>query len=54
MTQITKEELEAKYRTMSNKDLCDELGISPPTLFRLLKEAEIKLKRETPKVVIID
>ncbi len=54
MTQITKEELENKYRAMSNKELCDELEISPPTLFRLLKDAGIKLKRDTPKVVIVD
>ena len=35
---ITKAELEEKYKSMQNKDLCKEMGISEPTLLRLLKK----------------
>ena len=42
---ITKEELEKKYHSdMGNRALCEELGITNPTLLRLVKESGITLK----------
>ena len=44
MVKIQKEELEQKYRSMRNEDLAEELGISLPTLFRLIDKAGIPRK----------
>lgn len=44
MIEITKKELEKRYRTTKTKDLARELGISCPTLLRYLKKVGIKLK----------
>ena len=44
MKTISKESLEEKYRSMRNRDLCQELGVSMPTLMAMLKKANINLK----------
>lgn len=44
MKQITKKELQQKYNKMKNTELAKELGISEPTLRKLLKQAGIKMK----------
>ena len=44
MKQITKKELQEKYKNMKNTELAKELGISEPTLRKLLKQAGIKMK----------
>lgn len=44
MKKITKKELQEKYNKMKNADLAKELGISEPTLRKLLKQAGIKMK----------
>lgn len=41
---ITKKELEKLYNTMHNKALCAKLGITEPTLIKLIKKAGIKNK----------
>lgn len=41
---ITIKELEKKYNSMTNQELCLELEVSMPTLSRMLKEAGIKRK----------
>ena len=42
--QISKKELERMYYGNTNKDVCQRLGISTPTLIDLLKRTGIKLK----------
>lgn len=42
--EITKEELERKYYSMTNDDLCKELNVSKVTLIKYLKSSGIKLK----------
>jgi len=42
--ELTIKELERKYNSMTNQELCLDLGISMPTLSRLLKESGIKRK----------
>jgi hypothetical protein len=42
--QITKAELERKYRSMTNRELCAELGITSVTLIALIDRAGIKKK----------
>jgi len=42
--EISKKDLELKYNSMSNDDLCKELGISYPTLMKLIDEAGIRRK----------
>ena len=42
--EISKKYLELKYNSMSNDDLCKELGISYPTLMKLIDEAGIQRK----------
>jgi len=42
--ELTVKELERKYNSMTNQELCLDLGISMPTLSRLLKESGIKRK----------
>lgn len=46
MIEITKKELEERYRTTKTKDLAKELGISCPTLLRHLKKVGIKIKEQ--------
>jgi hypothetical protein len=41
---ISKQELESRYWKGDNKSLCFYLGISEPTLIKLLKENGITLK----------
>ncbi len=41
---LTIKELERKYNSMTNQELCLDLGISMPTLGRLLKKSGIKRK----------
>ena len=41
---LTIKELERKYNSMTNQELCLDLEISMPTLSRLLKESGIKRK----------
>ena len=43
-TDITKEELEKKYRNESFGDICEELGISGNKLMYMLKKHEIQVK----------
>jgi len=42
--EITKKELEEKYNSMTNIELCKELGVSKVTLLSYLKKAGIELK----------
>ncbi len=42
--EITKDELEKLYNTMTNKDLAEKLGISMMTLNKIIKEAGIQGK----------
>lgn len=41
---IKKEKLESIYNSMSSADACKKLGVSRPTLNKLLKQAGIPLK----------
>ncbi|MCP4988527.1 MAG: hypothetical protein GY928_21485 [Colwellia sp.] len=41
---ITKEKLEKLYNSMTNQELCLELGVSMPTLSKMLKDSGIKRK----------
>ena len=41
---ITKEKLEELYRSNLNKKICEKLGITMPTLIKLLRNNFIKLK----------
>lgn len=41
---ITKKELQKMYDSMSNQQLADKLKMSKPTLSKLLKDNDIKLK----------
>lgn len=41
---ITKEKLEKLYNSMTNKELCIELGVSMPTLSKMLKDSGIQRK----------
>lgn len=50
MKQISKAELEKKYRSMKGKDLAKELGVTFPTLLAYLEEAGIKLKGKGNRV----
>ena len=43
-TNIKKSELKKMYLSMSNKDLCEKLGVTLPTLMKYLKLAGIKKK----------
>lgn len=42
--EITKDELEKMYNSMTIPELIEKLGISRPTIYILLKENGIKLK----------
>ena len=42
--EITKKKLEKMYYSMTNEEVCKELGVSQPTLRSYLKEAGIPLK----------
>ena len=44
MIELTKEQLQQKYVTRSNDNLCKELGISEVTLVKILKENGIQMK----------
>lgn len=44
--EITKKELKNIYHENSNKEACKKLGISEPTLLRLLKQHDIPLKQK--------
>ena len=57
--QITKNELERKYRSMTNRELCAELEITQATLVKLLDRSGIEKKGKGgrvggPKVAVID
>ena len=41
---ITRKELERKYNSMTNQELCLDLGVSMPTLSKMLKDSGIKRK----------
>lgn len=41
---VTKSQLEELYKTKSNKEVCQILGVSMPTLLSYLKSANIPLK----------
>lgn len=51
---ISKKELEEKYNSMTNSELCKELGVSKATLISYLKKAGIKMKGKgnSSKVII--
>jgi hypothetical protein len=55
--EIRKEELQELYLTKKNREICNILQISMPTLMSYLKKAKIELKgsgnRETKAKVII-
>jgi len=42
--QITVKQLEKKYNSMTNQELCLDLGVSMPTLSKMLKDSGIKRK----------
>ena len=42
--EITKEELQKMYNSMSNRDLMKELDVSMPTLMRIIDDAGIERK----------
>lgn len=44
MKAISRSELESKYRSMKNKDLASLLGISVPTLLKIIDENKIERK----------
>lgn len=50
MKKITKEKLENMYKTLSNEEVCKRLGISVPTLIRLLKDNDIELKGASGRI----
>jgi len=59
MKEITLKELTEKYYSMKNRELCDLLGICPPTLMRMLRENNIPLKgsgnkRYRRKIIVLD
>ena len=47
---ITKEELRKMYNSMTNAELCSDLGITVPTLLKYLSEAGIPLKGKGNKM----
>ena len=58
--EITKKELKDWYNSMSNQELCKKLGISEPTLIKMIKNAGIPMKGKgqggigaVPKVRVI-
>lgn len=54
--EITKEKLESMYKSMTLDKLMEELDVSKPTIYRLLKANNIKLKGNEgnkPKVRVI-
>ena len=58
MSTIKKEKLEKMYRSMSNTELCKKLGISYPTMLKLIDEAGIQKKgsgnRAVPKIKVVE
>jgi|DEB0MinimDraft_10_1074344.scaffolds.fasta_scaffold32284_2 Mn-dependent DtxR family transcriptional regulator len=56
MIQLSKTQLEQKYKSTTVKKLAEELKISPPTLIKLIKDSGIELKRSnvSNKVKITD
>ena len=56
MIQLSKKELEEKYKSTTVKKLAEELNISPPTLMKLIKNSGIQLKRSNVanKLIITD
>ena len=49
MIKISVEELKKLYNLNSNDFVCKKLGISKPTLIKILKENNIGLKGKGPK-----
>ena len=57
MKQIERNKLESMYNKLPNKEVCKKLGISNPTLVRLLEDAGIPLKgnsRKSKKIIVVD
>lgn len=59
MKELTITQLTQKYHSMKNKELCKELGITNPTLMKMLKEHNIPLKGSgnkhyRRKIVVLD
>lgn len=50
---ITKEELKELYDTKSISEICVHLSISQPTLYKLLRKANIKTRRPRHHVEVI-
>ncbi len=50
MKKITKDKLTEMYNTMTNRELCEKLNMTNPTLIKLLKGANIPLKGKDRKV----
>ena len=53
MKEISKTELENLYNNNTNNVCCKTLGITPPTLFKYLKENGIKIKGTRKKKLMI-
>lgn len=56
--EITKESLKSLYHGKTNKEAAKELGISVPTLLKMVKEAGIKKKGQgsherKPKIKVV-
>lgn len=50
---MTVKELEEKYNSMTNVELCKELGVSKATLISYLKKAGIKMKGKGNKSKVV-
>ena len=46
MVEISKKELENRYRTTKSTELAKQLGVSVPTLMRYLREYGIAVKKQ--------
>ncbi len=54
---IKRDKLIKMYETLSNKEICEQLGVTQPTLTRILKDNGIELKGaagRVKKVVVVD
>ncbi len=51
--EIKRDELEKMYKEKSNLEVCKFLGISKPTLSKILKDNNIAMKGKGKKKVII-
>ena len=52
--EVSRTRLAAMYESMSTRSIAKELGISLPSVYKLIKEAGIELRQTHAKIKLVD